>query len=59
MPAQTGPLSRPYPNEAILSARAFLSRQGHDANTVKCAEGFNTPLWQNAIRPHLILKVQS
>ena len=45
----TEPKSRPYTWEQVSSARGFLRRRGYDVNTIKCAQGFNTPLWQSAI----------
>lgn len=43
------PLSRPYSNREIEGAEWHLRRRGFDRNTIKCAKGFNAPLWQSAI----------
>lgn len=48
-----GAKTRPYTGEQIAAARSTLAGKGYDANTIRCAEGLNTPLWQGAIpEPH-------
>lgn len=43
------------PEWARRSARSHLRQLCYDANTLRCAEGFNTPMWQRAAMRAIIL----
>lgn len=59
------PIARPYPAIAIERAHATIRsmypgrQRAHGENTSRCAEAFNTPLWQQAIWPQLSPREQA
>lgn len=43
------PLRGPYRSSNIADATGLLRAMRYDENTIRCAQGFNTPTWQNAL----------
>lgn len=45
----TKPLRGPYGHAVEIRAKEIMEKMRYDGNTIKCAQGFNTATWQNAI----------